>query len=66
MKIRSKTLCSALFASLLATAAVGCDSGENTNVMENAEQSKIDEYNQMMEEEQKAMGASMNEGMKKK
>ncbi|MEO1619154.1 MAG: hypothetical protein AAFV88_25105 [Planctomycetota bacterium] len=39
-------------------AAVGCTSSEPSSVVEGVEQSKIDEYNQMLKESQ----ASMQEG----
>ena len=53
-------------AALLTVTLAGCGGGENKNVAEGADQSAIDEYERLQQEEQKAMGASMEGGMKKK
>tara|TARA_R110002074_G_scaffold374615_1_gene550956 strand:+ start:504 stop:677 length:174 start_codon:yes stop_codon:yes gene_type:complete len=41
---------------ILLLAMPGCSSGESTNVLEDADQAKIDAYNAQAEEDAKALG----------
>ncbi|MFG0265460.1 MAG: hypothetical protein ACF8AM_09965 [Rhodopirellula sp. JB055] len=41
---------------LLSLAVLGCSSSEGTNILENADQAKIDAYNAQAEEDAKALG----------
>ncbi|TWU51732.1 hypothetical protein [Rubripirellula reticaptiva] len=41
---------------ILILAISGCSSESNTNVLENADQAKIDAYNKQAEEDAKALG----------
>lgn len=43
------------FATMLCSLTLGCSSGDNSNVTQNASQQEIDDYNALIEQAQKEM-----------
>ncbi len=53
-----RTLATCLFMGLVSVGLFGCDSGEPTNVMENADLSALEEYERLIEADNAAMSNS--------
>lgn len=54
----SQRIVSCLFVCLVSMGLFGCDSGENKNVMENADLSALQEYERLIEADNASMSTS--------